>query len=507
MKVAVIGAGRVGLSIGAVLAARGGHEVGFIDRNLRALAACSEGHPPFEEPRLKELLKKLLERKSPPLRFAKSRKEALSLASKASFVFFTLSSPRDAPCRGAADSAGRRDAAAALSWVRALSRQASAPQIFVLKSSFPIGTFQAAEEICYSQPLVSLVVSPEFLRQGEAIDGLLHPDRLVIGSRSLEAAGRLASLYRSFCKGRVIYTSGETAELSKLVCNGALALSISFMNEMARLCAAFNGRFEDLSRIMAGDRRLRSWASFRPGLGFGGSCLPKDIRRLEAADRRASAARRGQASSSLLKAAMEANKRQPEFVFRQIQKRFQLAAGRQMAFYGLGFKEGTDDWTASPAIALAAKLLAAGLCLRVYDPFIKPRSRAAVLKELRSFSEGAEEASLGGSAVRSSPASRRSAAPPASAAQRASAALRASAAPAASLGANRGRLVFCSSFESSLRGAEGLATGTEASPPLSLEGIKKSRPKLVFIADGRGVFDPDKLRALGFRFTHPFVSS
>ena len=263
MKVSVIGAGRVGLALGLSMA-QAGHKVFFTDRDKKKLKSLSRGSFPFYEPYLKETFQQV--------RSNCQWNSTLHDICAPSLVFLTLSAPLN--------SRGELDISGVLNWAETLSTRAKEEKILILKSTLTPGINQVIQKVVEKTKVpIHVITCPEFLRQGAALEGIRRPDRIVIGCRNRKAGKKLGDFYKTFSRGKILYTTPETAELGKLACNSYMGLKVSFINEMSMLASCFNGEIEDLKRILGTDHRINP-EFLQPGLGFGGACLPKDIKHL-----------------------------------------------------------------------------------------------------------------------------------------------------------------------------------------------------------------------------------
>ena len=425
MKISIIGSGRVGLALGLSMA-RAGHRVVFTDKDQIRLRKLSQGTLPFYEPHLKEI-------------FKASRKNCqwtrhLSEICSSSVLFFTFST--------AIKTNGDFDISDVLNWTKVIRDNTNTEKIIVLKSTFSPGTHKAVCQLLDKARHLQVVTCPEFLKTGQAIHDIQQPDRIVMGCRNQNTGEKLTHLYKTFSKGKILYTSPETAELGKFTCNSYLGMKISFINEMAGLASHFQANMKDLKQIIVTDSRINPHF-LEAGLGFGGSCLSKDIKHLIYKGQK-----RGW-NTPLLKAVLQVNKKQGMGFFRQIKKHFKSLQGRQLTFWGLTFKNHTDDLTNSPALGLAKKLLSEGACLKIYDPFIESRHRPSVFGPIPET-------------AKSKPSVR-----------------------------------FYNSAKASLKNSEALVCGSAVSADISLKEI---RQHLSFIVDGRNVFRPEELQKQGFVF-------
>ena len=469
MKIAgIVGAGRVGLCL-AGLMARAKIHVLINDKNPLRKKTALGGDLPFFEPDLQALLKE----NQSHLKWAGQREDLLL----ADIIFFCMSAPFH-PQKGL----NLKEIFALTQW---LAEKSKKNQLLVIKSSFPPGTHKQMRKIIRAeQSALSPIVCPEFLRQGQALKDILQPERLVIGASHREEAKSLEAFYKSFCRPkRVFHTDPETAELSKLASNAFLALKISFANHIAALSEPIGAKPQEISQILGADPRIGS-EFLTPGLGYGGACLPKDLKLtlLEAQ-------KRGQ-NIKLLKAVEELNKKLPEAFCHKIKRRFKgNLQGVPLAFWGLSFKKNTEDLKNSPAFELICRLLKEGALIRLYDPlFTGKKSGVPLLLKAKKAQDLKQTACLKPfNATNSKTDSLLKAAKKA---------------PLDFLKQKikEGALAPSSSAASSLIGQKGLIIGSNWDEfKIPLPEIKK-RLTQAFIADGRGLFSPEDLKAQGFAF-------
>jgi len=348
--VAVIGAGYVGLPTAAVLSHLG-HVVVCAEKDPDRLAQLEAGRSPILEPGLEELMAEGVARGQ--LRFVSSASQAVD---GAEFVFLCVPTPQG------------DDGSADLSYVEAAAEEIAphlAPAAIVVnKSTVPVGTVRMVERTTGRQD-IRVVSNPEFLREGSAVHDSLHPDRLVVGAEDRSAASAVGALFAA-TGAPLIVTDATTAETIKYASNAFLATKLSFINAVAGLSEAVGADVRDIVLGLGYDKRI-GFDFLRPGPGWGGSCLPKDtaalIRMAEDAGY----------DFALLRGAIAANQEQELRVLAKVE----AAAGgslegRSIAVWGLTFKAGTDDRRASPALAVARRLLAQGAVVRAYDPTVSP---------------------------------------------------------------------------------------------------------------------------------------
>ena len=348
MKVSIIGSGRVGLSLGAVLA-NSGFSVLMTDKEDKKRDIL--GQPSFYEAQLSEYL----EKNKDNLEWTR-RPEKIS---SSKIIFFCLGFP--------IKKEGDLDLTELFGWCRHIAEHSKENKILVVKSTVPIGTNQKIQDIIGNKK-IAVVSCPEFLREGRAIRDLTHPQRVIIGSRDKKAVESLEELYKKFSKTQqIIHTDPETAELAKLACNAFLGMKISFINEMAGLCEKVQADIEKLKLILGSDSRIGK-DFLNSGLGYGGCCLPKDIQML------ISQGRKNNQDMELLTSAQKINSALVDHFYQVIKKRCKNLHNIEIAFWGISFKKETDNLTNSPALKLICRLLKAGVRLNIYDPlFVKEK--------------------------------------------------------------------------------------------------------------------------------------
>jgi UDPglucose 6-dehydrogenase len=351
-RIVVIGCGHVGLVMASGFA-RLGHTVVGVDRSPELIAGLVDGLVPFHEAGLAELVAD--GQKSGRLAFTSSYRPA---AEQADFIFLAVDTPTTPG--GAADLRNIRAAAHSI----AISVNGSNP-VIVNKSTSPIGTGDTIDGILRrnlsdgdKQPRI--VSNPEFLRQGHAVQDFFHPDRIVVGSASQDDARAVAELYREL-DAPVLITTLRTAEMVKYVANAFLGTRISFINEVARLCEALGVNVDNVVEGISHDARIGRHF-FKPGIGFGGSCLPKDIAALRYM---------GEAfgiATPVLTAVSHVNYTQRTSVVRKLRDAIGHLDGKTIGVWGVTFKGDTEDVRQSPALDVISLLLNEGAVIRAYDP-------------------------------------------------------------------------------------------------------------------------------------------
>ncbi len=316
-------------------------------------------------------------------------------------------------------------------------------KVIVTKSTVPVGTARRIQGLLgrkQSRPVEFDVVSnPEFLREGSAVEDFMRPNRVVIGADSERAAAIVKDIYRPLYLNETpfVITSLETAELIKYACNAFLATKVSFINEMANLCEKVGADIHHVARAMGLDKRIGS-KFLHPGPGFGGSCFPKDLVALARTGRQLEAPQR------LAETVIEINRRQKERVFSRIERELGGLKRKKIGVLGLAFKPNTDDIREAPAIDICRRLLEAGALIQAYDPAAMPNSRKV----------------LDGKNV-----------------------------------------VFCPDAYAAAAGVDALWIATEWNEFRNINLARiKSLMQAPVLFDSRNVFDPARVRALGFRY-------
>lgn len=351
MKISVVGTGYVGLVVG-VCFAENGNTVICVDNDAAKIRALEQGRIPIYEPGLEELVTR--NRREERLAFTTSLTQA---AAASQIVFIAVDTPSG------------EDGAADLTNVLEVAREIAAAldgyTIIATKSTVPAGTAARLREVvaeATTQPF-SIVTNPEFLKQGAAIDDFMRPDRVVIGADDERAARTMRTLYAPFTRtgAPIMVMDCASAELSKYAANAMLATRVSFMNEMANVCEAFGADVDEVRRVIAADRRIGPAFLF-PGVGYGGSCFPKDLRAL------AGLARGKGYECRILDAVEAVNEAQKSRLVARMKEYFTSLRGKTIALWGLAFKPRTDDMREAPSIAIANGVLEAGGHVVAYDP-------------------------------------------------------------------------------------------------------------------------------------------
>jgi UDPglucose 6-dehydrogenase len=381
MKVGVVGAGYVGLTVAACLAELG-HDVVCAEHDDVRRARLESGECPLFESGLEALLASSL--CSSRLRFVA---EAAACARGAAVVVLAVGTPTGAD--------GAPDLTAFDAAVEAVVGALPARAVLAVKSTVPVGTGDRVRAwlVRSGRADVEVVSNPEFLAEGSAVVDFMRPDRIVIGCEGGWARAVVSELYAPLISGGhpVVYTSNRSAELAKYAANAMLAARVSLMNELAALCEATGADVEHVRRVVGADHRLGA-AYLAPGCGFGGSCFPKDLVALEQIGRAASV------PTSMITAVREVNARQKSWLYRHLCEALGPMAGREVAVWGLAFKPGTDDVREAPSLDLVRALLQAGARVRVWDPHAESSFRA-LFGDAVGYASGPIEAASGADAV------------------------------------------------------------------------------------------------------------
>jgi UDPglucose 6-dehydrogenase len=353
MNIAVVGTGYVGLVTGTCFAETGNH-VTCVDIDQAKVEKMRNGIVPIFEPGLELLFER--NTKQGRLHFTTNLKEAIK---DAQIIFLALPTPPG------------EDGSADLSYIMGVASDLSTIitdyKVIIDKSTVPVGTAEAVHgELAknLSEDLFDVVSNPEFLREGVAVDDFMKPDRVVIGTSSAKAKAVMQQLYDPFVRqgNPIIFMDERSAEMTKYAANSYLATRISYMNEIANLCEAVSANVDMVRMGMGSDNRIGKRFLF-PGVGYGGSCFPKDVQAL------AKTAGEYNYDFKILKSVMEVNKKQKTILSQKIINYFGGdLAGRTIAIWGLAFKPNTDDIREAPALYIMNELMEAGATIKAFDP-------------------------------------------------------------------------------------------------------------------------------------------
>ena len=361
MRVAIFGTGYVGLVTGACLA-EVGHDVVCVDTNADKLEGLKRGVVPIFEPGLEALVK--ANHGAGRLDFSTDAAHAIT---HGEVVFIAVGTPPDED--------GSADLQYVLAVARSIGRHLDKPTLVVNKSTVPVGTADKVRSAIAAELGVrgldldfDVVSNPEFLKEGDAVNDCMRPDRIVIGAGNAAAVETLKRLYAPFNRNRdrVVAMDVRSAELTKYAANAMLATKISFMNEMANIAECVGADIEQVRHGIGSDPRI-GWHFIYPGAGYGGSCFPKDVQAL------AHTAGQHGLDARLLKAVEAVNDTQKGHLFQLIQRHYDLGEdegvrGKTFAVWGLAFKPNTDDMREASSRRLLAQLWDAGAKVRAYDP-------------------------------------------------------------------------------------------------------------------------------------------
>jgi UDPglucose 6-dehydrogenase len=399
MRIAVIGSGYVGLVAGACFAEIG-HDVILVDKDPEKYTALVRGECPIHEQYLPELLAKARGKR---LSFSNTLRDAV-MASEA--VFMAVGTPPS------------RDGEADLSYVESVAREIAEAvngfKVIVCKSTVPVYTSDWVRRVMLLEGVpgdrFDVASNPEFLREGTAVTDFLYPDRIVIGANTAAASSLLCQIYRPLLEGHYsrqpdriaapsgfvgppqkITTNTQSAELIKYASNAFLAMKVSFINAVATICESVNADVDDVREGIGSDARIGR-RFLCPGIGYGGSCFPKDLSAYRAV------ARECGYDFQLLEEVMRINNDQRQRFLRKIRHALWTLKGKRLGVLGLAFKNGTDDVRESPAIAIVESLLQDGAEIRAYDPVAMQRASELLPDSVRYVSS-AYEAAEGADAV------------------------------------------------------------------------------------------------------------
>jgi UDPglucose 6-dehydrogenase len=357
MKITMIGTGYVGLVTGACFA-EVGNEVLCLDLDERKIRILEEGGIPIFEPGLLEMVRR--NRAAGRLRFTTNVEESVDFAN---VQFIAVGTPPDED--------GSADLRHVVSAARAIGRHAKNRKVIVDKSTVPVGTADAVRAATLEELGkrgmsfgCSVVSNPEFLKEGAAVDDFMRPDRIVIGSEDEEATRTMRQLYAPFQRNhdKLIVMDVRSAELTKYAANAMLATRISFMNELSNLAERLGADIEHVRRGIGADPRI-GFHFLYPGVGYGGSCFPKDVQALQRT------AQQNGMQLEVLNAVERVNDAQKRVLTAKIEKRFGGdLKGRRFAVWGLAFKPNTDDMREAPSLVLIDDLARRGATVSAYDP-------------------------------------------------------------------------------------------------------------------------------------------
>jgi UDPglucose 6-dehydrogenase len=358
MKITVIGTGYVGLVAG-VCFADAGHSVTCVDKDSHKVEMLKMGSVPIYEPGLEDLMATA----KPRLSFTTDLAQAVQ---SAQVIFVAVGTPEKLD--------GSADLEPTLTVLRSIVSTANEKKFVVLKSTVPVGTAKLVrtEVLTGSKFPIEIISNPEFLKEGAAIEDFLRPDRVVIGCSSNEAQQVMRELYEPFMRNGkpILFMDNASAEMTKYAANAFLSVKISFINELALLADKLGADINMVRKGFTSDSRINP-AFFYPGVGFGGSCFPKDVKALVHTGREAGVA------MQVVQAADEVNDRQKLILYDRMLEHFGSLKGKTIAIWGLAFKPRTDDVREAPALYLIEKIVAAGGTVRAFDPVAMTTAKEA----------------------------------------------------------------------------------------------------------------------------------
>ncbi len=374
MKLSVIGTGYVGLVVGTCFA-ESGNDVLCVDIDERKLRMLRKGESPIYEPGLSDLLKKNLEEKR--LTFTDDLEMAVK---KSEIIFLALPTPQ------AED--GSADLQHVLNVAKKMGKLFNGYKVVVNKSTVPVGTADRVREIIARETKqeFDVVSNPEFLKEGAAVNDFLKPDRVVIGSRSARALAIMQDLYAPFMRtgNPLIVMDERSAELTKYASNSFLATKVSFMNEIANLCEKVGADIDLVRKGMGTDARIGLQFLFA-GIGYGGSCFPKDVAAL------LNTANSFHHPLHILESVEATNKRQKQIIVEKIKRHYHNDLKKKVvALWGLAFKPNTDDIREAPSLSIIDALLRAGAVIRAHDPAAMEETRKRVGTAVKFFENNYE---------------------------------------------------------------------------------------------------------------------
>ncbi len=359
MKITIVGSGYVGLVAGACFA-DSGNTVTCLDVDQKKIDRLNKGEIPIYEPGLEEIIARCSEENR--LTFTTSYDEALS---KAEVVFLAVGTP---PLPS-----GEPDLKYLKSAAESIAKSMKGPLIVVNKSTVPIGSHRVVADWMapFTKHSFDVVSNPEFLKEGSAIDDFLKPDRVVIGTKSDESFKKMAELYAPFVRqgNPIIQMDPVSAEMTKYACNAFLATRISFMNELAQLCEKVGGDIDQVRKGMGTDVRIGKHFLYA-GVGYGGSCFPKDVQALMATGSK------NEVELEIVKAAELANARQKKHLVKRMEETLGNLSKKTFGLWGLAFKPNTDDMREAASLSIIEELLKKGASVRAFDPVATETAQA-----------------------------------------------------------------------------------------------------------------------------------
>jgi len=381
VKIAVVGTGYVGLVVGSCLA-ENGNDVICVDNNASKVRSLKRGRVPIYEPGLEELVVRNQREKRLTFSTALARSVRVS-----QIVFIAVGTPSDED--------GSADLRHVLDVARDLARAMNEYKVIVSKSTVPVGTAARLREVIRRETThpFSVVSNPEFLKQGAAIFDFMQPDRVVVGVEDPRARDLMRGLYAPFTRtgAPIMMMDCASAELCKYAANAMLATRVSFMNEVANVCERLSANVDEVRRAIAADKRIGPAFLF-PGIGYGGSCFPKDVKAL------LRSAKDVGYDAEILQAVEAVNQRQKGRLVEKMQEHFTSLKGKTIAVWGLAFKPRTDDMREAPSVTTIDGILSQGGKVKAYDPEAEKVARG-ILGNKVSYMQQSYEALKGADAL------------------------------------------------------------------------------------------------------------
>ena len=351
MNICIIGTGYVGLVTGSCLA-DSGNDVTCLDIDEKKIDSLKNGEVGIYEPGLEGIVTRNY--REGRLSFTTNYKDAVE---KSEIIFLAVSTPPKED--------GSADLSYILSASKELAKNINGYKVIVTKSTVPVGTTNKIKEVIseLTDELFDVASNPEFLKEGSAVNDFMFPDRIVVGVDSKKAESILRDLYEPFLRkeDRLIFVDIKSSEVSKYASNSMLATRISFMNEMANLCEKVGADISNVRKIMSQDKRIGNEFLY-PGLGYGGSCFPKDVKAI------IDVGKKNDLEMNLCSAVDKVNIHQRFKFFNKIKDFFGTLNGKTCAVWGLSFKPNTDDIREAPSVDIVEKLIDEGVSINVNDP-------------------------------------------------------------------------------------------------------------------------------------------
>jgi UDPglucose 6-dehydrogenase len=375
MKIAVVGTGYVGLVTGTCLAETGNHVI-CVDINEQKVKMMQDGKLPIYEPGLEMLFHRNISQGR--LSFTSDLAEAIA---EAQIIFLALPTPPGGD--------GSADLSYVLGAAKDIARLVKEYKVIVTKSTVPVGTADKITAVLKENTAIecAVVSNPEFLREGVAVEDFMKPDRIVVGTLDERARKLMGELYSPYVRqgNPIIYMDQRSSELTKYAANSFLATKISFMNEIANLCEMVNADVDMVRRGIGADDRIGKRFLFS-GIGYGGSCFPKDVQAL------AKSAKDINYDFKILNSVMDVNDTQRTVLVEKVKKYYKGdVKGKKFAMWGLAFKPETDDIREAPALYIIDELLKAGATVTAFDPEAMPNVKA-LLGDKIDYAENPYEA-------------------------------------------------------------------------------------------------------------------